>query len=153
MCIEKSQLESILKQNNLARDKNLSNKLQQLKEEIFEKVDYSINKRMNHLSPSPETLQTMKAIQDNCTKTSNEYNLIQQLMQRDIRDIKKYIEEDAQWKKETWDKIEKEFVSTEEFKPFKEKVNKLTGFLWGLLVACAIIVASYVLIHVGLPTL
>ena len=73
-------------------------------------------------------------------------------MQRDIEEIKQYIIEDKLWKEKTWEKIDKKFVSKDEFQPIKDKVNKLIGFLWALLITCGVIVSYWILKNSGIPT-
>jgi len=147
MCTVK-ELNKALNANNQTRDKNLSNKLLKLKEDLAEHV----NSTMKHLEMSPEARDAVLEIKANCLKTTQGFNLNQNIMQKDIEQIKKYIEQDTAWKKETWDKIEDRFVSETEFKPVKEKVTKLMGITWGILIACGVIVAYYILMNAGLPT-
>ena len=73
-------------------------------------------------------------------------------MQRDIEEIKQYIIEDKLWKEKTWEKIDQRFVDKDEFQPIKDKVNRLVGFLWGMLLFCGAIVAFWVLKNSGIPT-
>jgi phenylalanyl-tRNA synthetase alpha subunit len=148
----KTEISQALKVNSTQRDKNLDEKLHSLKVEIFEKVDQSINSRIEHLKMSPQTANEIKSLQQNCQKVSTEYNLIQKLMQRDIEDIKRYIQEDKQWKEDAWEKLDGKFVEKDEFTPVKDRVNKLVGFIWALLIGCGLIVAYWVLRDAGIPT-
>ena len=53
------------------RNENLKKNLDCLKAEIFEKVDSSMNKRMNHLTPSPETQLKLQHLEEQ-NKIQNE---------------------------------------------------------------------------------
>jgi hypothetical protein len=95
-----AELNKALQDNNQKRNNNLDEKLQALKLEIFEKVDGSINARIKHNVPAPETLKMLEIMKDNCSVTSNKYNTTQQLMQEDLKQIRIYMAEDKVWKKE-----------------------------------------------------
>lgn len=145
------QLNEAFKNNNIKRDKNLDDKLLNLKEEIVVHLQREIADIPAHKT-SPETRAIFNEMKDNCSKTTNIYNLNQKLMQRDIEEIKQYIIEDKLWKEKTWEKIDKKFVSKDEFQPIKDKVNKLIGFLWALLITCGVIVSYWILKNSGIPT-
>ena len=145
------QLNEAFKNNNIKRDKNLDDKLLNLKEEIVVHLQKEIADIPAHKT-SPETRAIFNEMKDNCSKTTNIYNLNQKLMQRDIEEIKQYIIEDKLWKEKTWEKIDKKFVSKDEFQPIKDKVNKLIGFLWALLITCGVIVSYWILKNSGIPT-
>ena len=145
------QLNEAFKNNNIKRDKNLDDKLLNLKEEIVVHLQREIADIPAHKT-SPETRAIFNEMKDNCSKTTHLYNLNQKLMQRDIEDIKKYMAIDIKWKEGTWEKIDKKFVSKDEFQPIKDKVNKLIGFLWALLITCGVIVSYWILKNSGIPT-
>ena len=145
------ELNEAFRNNNIKRDKNLDDKLLNLKEEIVVHLQKEIADIPAHKT-SPETRAIFNEMKDNCSKTTNIYNLNQKLMQRDIEEIKQYIIEDKLWKEKTWEKIDKKFVSKDEFQPIKDKVNKLIGFLWALLITCGVIVSYWILKNSGIPT-
>lgn len=143
------EVESALKKNDIDRNNNLEKKLFETKEAIV----IHINKRINEIpihQTSPETRAVLNAIKENCNTTSNRYHLIQELMQRDIKEIKEYIKEDKEWKENTWNKIENKFLTKTEFSPYKTRIDKLIGALWVVAVGGLLIVIRYVLNHVGL---
>lgn len=142
------QLSKALKENNNVRDKNLENKLHEVKVELKEHVSETVS----NIKMTPEAAEKVRDIQMNCLKVSAKQNKGQELMQKDIDEIITYIKEDKEWKEKTWEKIDERFVTKEELKPVKEKVARVMGVIWGLLIACGVIIAYYFLVHIGLPT-
>lgn len=123
----KEEIVNALSNNNNERNAKLDEKLQSLKLDIFEKVDESINKRLQHNTTAPETRKIFEQIKENCSNTTQKYNLTQQLMQEDLKHILKYIEEDASWKKDFSSDLRNNFVSKIEFAPVKKLVYGAVG--------------------------
>lgn len=74
----------IIEEINTQRDRNLHAKLDELKYEILEKVDVSINKRMQHLNSSPTTIEKFNKVDVLCAQRGEQ--IIS--MKDDITDIK-----------------------------------------------------------------
>jgi len=81
-------VDKAFKDNNEIRDLNLDEKLQHLKMDIFEKVDTSIDKRIKHLSMSPETSGNINKINVLCATRGEQ--IIS--MKDDITEIKNNVE-------------------------------------------------------------
>ena len=83
----RAEIKEALEKTSIQRDRNLDEKLHSLKVEIFEKVDESINKKINHLKTSPETTQKFSKIDILCA-TRGEQIIT---MKDDIREIKEIV--------------------------------------------------------------
>jgi hypothetical protein len=83
-----------LKENNKQRDLNLANKLEELKLNIFEKLDCSVTAKLAHAEPSAETRVELKNIKENCSARGTDFAL----MNREVialKDDMKQIKESA----------------------------------------------------------
>jgi uncharacterized protein with PhoU and TrkA domain len=83
MCT-KQEVQEALRQNSIERDKNLDQKLHDLKVEIFEKMDVTINNRIGHLTSSPKTTEKFSKIDVLCAQRGEQ--IIS--MRNDITEIK-----------------------------------------------------------------
>jgi len=80
-----------LQENNIIRDANLSNKLEELKLNIFEKVDGAISARLKHLETSPETREELTKIKNNCSMRGTDFALMNRevtMLKEDITEVK-----------------------------------------------------------------
>lgn len=88
MCT-RQEIQKIVDKSEKKQQKHLEESLQ----DIREKIDVSINKRIEHLRSAPETIKALQAMENNCAKISGNYNITQKLMQKDIDQIKNTQEE------------------------------------------------------------
>lgn len=65
-----------LKEFEKKRNENLKRHLDSLKVEIFEKVDDSFNKRIQHLTPAPETIAKLQMLEDQNKEQNEKLNLM-----------------------------------------------------------------------------
>lgn len=77
-----------LDKSNQERDKNLSLQLSNLKHEIFEKVDGSINSRLKHSTASPETKTEISKINSLCSQRGTDFALMRKDLQETKKDVK-----------------------------------------------------------------
>lgn len=98
--------------------------------DALEKVDVSINKRIQHLKPSPETINLVKKVEIQI-----------ELMKKDIKTL---CENQSKMEDKLDSIIEK--LDNKYAAKWSENMWKATGL------GAIIIVVSYILIRIGLPT-
>ena len=82
----------------------------ELLEELQPMIVGSVKAQIKPHTSSLETKNLINDIKENCTKTTGSFHLNQTMMQKDIKQILKLIEEDKIWKKEFEDDIKKNYA-------------------------------------------
>jgi hypothetical protein len=100
------------------RDDEIKNLIKKDRTDILEKVDISINKRMQHLKPSAETINLIKTVE-----------LQIELMKKDIKNTNDKIVQLVVDNKEQHKEILDEIKNISSSKADKEEVNRLELFI------------------------
>ena len=80
---------------------------------ISELIDSAVDARTKHKEPSKDTKERLGAFEEDITsikENCHTHNTNNTLMRRDVEDIKTYIKEDLQWKKDFEAKMDQGFA-------------------------------------------
>ena len=96
------------------------------------------------MSQEQDTRRKVNDMENRCIKNTTKFSLMLEEIQKDISEMSDDI-------KSLKRDLKNNYISQKEFKPYKDKLNKVYGFIWGLLLSCGAIIVVYILKSVGLP--
>jgi len=109
----------------------------------WEDYNKGIEEGRKHSSSSRETRDKLNNIENNCIKNTTKFSQM-------LKEIKTETQKIAEDIKEIKNELKQNYITNKEFNPYKDKVNRLVGFLWALLIGCGVIISRYLLKQAGL---